>query len=414
MYSRMQYIKMAIFCGSLCLMPFFSPLVSGEDRNVPVDRAVGGMEEGSRIQSPGSYSNNGVASGKPGSTANSVHDAHTVSQESTNTAAGSHDKHISGAGNRGFIYDNRQVSNPQNEANQGGAEQPGGQVSMGTGGAAQAEADSDSLDAGSQTGQAGAGASAGTGEISTGIGGPGTSAEESSGTSTNPIIDVDADVNPESGTVETGAAIDTSGELEERQILDADLTGETTGSVGAEVGSATDITGADLVEEADITTELLTDAAGQTSTEQTSGSGISAEESSGPSSNPIVDLDASINPESGSIDASIGLDTSGELEDRQVLETDLAAEGIASTETDIVSASDITGSEAVAGLDITTESAESLIPAPADLSAEIDTTGQTVGSEADIGIAANVGGTSEGEDAASDPADGLTTSISGL
>ncbi len=329
MHSRMQYIKMAIFCGSLCLMPFFSPLVSGEDRNVPVDRAVGGMEEGSRIQSPGSYSNKGVASGKPGSTVSSVHDTHTVSQESVNTAAGPHDKHISGA-------------------------------------------------------------------------------------STNPIIDVDADVNPESGTVETGAAVDTSGELEERQILDADLTGETTGSVGAEVGSATDITGADLVEEADITTELLTDASGQTSTEQTSGSGISAEESSEPSSSPIVDLDASINPESGSIDASVGLDTSGELEDRQVLETDLAAEGIASTETDILSVSDITGSDAVAGLDITTESAESLIPAPADLSAEIDTTGQTVGSEADIGIAADVGGTSEGEDVASDPADGLTTSTSVL
>ena len=383
---------MAILCGSLCLVPFFSPSASSEDKNVSVDRAVGGMEEGSRIQSPGSYSNKGVASGKPGSTASSAHDTHTVSQESTNTAAGSYDKHISGAGNRGLIYDNRQASNPQNEVAQGGTGQPGGQVNVGS--------------------ESGAGT--GAGETNIGSGGLGTSAEESSGTSTNPIVDVDADVSLGSGTVEPGVVVDTSGELEERQILDADLTGEITGSAGAEVGSATDITGADLVEEADITTELLTDAAGQTSIEQTSDSGTSPEESSGPSSSPIVDLDTSINPESGSIDASVGLDTSGELEDRQILETDLAAEGIASTETDIVSAADITGSEAVAGLDITTEPAESLIPAPADLSAEIDTTGQTVGSEADIGIAADVGGMSEGDDVASDPADGLTTSISGL
>ena len=65
-------------------------------------------------------------------------------------------------------------------------------------------------------------------------------------------------------------------------------------------------------------------------------------------------------------------------------------------------------------MDVTTETTESLIPAPADLVAEIDTTGQTVGGEVDTGITADVEGMSEGEDVASDPADGLSVGVSGL
>ena len=244
------------------------------------------------------------------------------------------------------------------------------------------------------------------GETGAGTDSSGTPSEESSGDSSNPIVGVDANVSPESGTVEADTTIDTSGELEERQIFDADLTGETTGSVGAEVGSATDITAADLVEESDITTELIAD-----TIEQTSGSGTSMDGSSGTSSDPIVDLETNMDPESGAIDAGVGLDTSGELEDRQILDLDLAAESVGSAGTEIDSASGITESDAVSSLDVTTQPAESLIPAPADLSAEIDTTGQTVGGEADIGIAAEVEGVSAGDDAASAPADGLSSGL---
>ena len=252
-----------------------------------------------------------------------------------------------------------------------------------------------------------------TGEMSTGTESPETSAEESSSDSSNPIIGVDAEVSPESGTVEADTTIDTSGELEERQILDADLTGETTGSVGAEAGSAVDITAADLVEESDITTELVTETIGQLDAGQTSGSG-GVQESSDTASDPIVGLDTNINPESGTVDTNVDLELSGEIEDTRILELDLVAEDTTSIETDLGSASGITESETVGSLDVTTETTESLIPAPADLVAEIDTTGQTVGGEVDTGITADVEGMSEGEDVASDPADGLSVGVSGL
>jgi hypothetical protein len=241
-----------------------------------------------------------------------------------------------------------------------------------------------------------------TGEISTGTeSSSGISNEESASDSSNPIVGVDVQISPESDTIEADTTIDTSGELEERQILDADLTGETTGSVGAEIGSAVDITAADLVEEANITTELVTETIGQLDAEHTSGPG------SDTSSDTIVDLDVNISPESGTIDTNVDLDLSGEIEDTQILELDLVAEDVVAIETDLSSASQITDSETVSSVDVTPETTESLIPAPADLVAEIDTTGQTVGGEVDIGIAADVEGMSEGEDVVSDPADGL-------
>lgn len=83
------------------------------------------------------------------------------------------------------------------------------------------------------------------------------------------------------------------------------------------------------------------------------------------------------------------------------------AEEVGTTIADIGSVSEITGSETIESADITTQPIETLIPAPADLVAEIDTTGQTVGGEVDTGIAADVEGMSAGEDVASDPADGL-------
>ncbi|MDO8675084.1 MAG: hypothetical protein Q7K71_03065 [Candidatus Omnitrophota bacterium] len=394
-----MYNRIIIFCGILLLMSGFASLAPGADRNVPIDQAVGGMEQGSRIQSPGSYSNKGVTSSNQGGTTGSITDRHTVFQESEKVTTADHQgKNISGGGNHGVLYQaGREQTNDPSTA--GTPTVPSGQAGVET-----QEGNGGILVGGetSPTGQVE------TGEISTGIESPETAPEESSSDPSNPIVGVDAEVSPESGTVEADTAIDTSGELEERQILDADLTGETTGSVGAEVGSATDITAADLVEESDITTQLVTETIGQLDVGQTSGSGTTGmEESPGTSGDPIVDLDTNINPESGTTDASFDLDTRGELEDTQILELDLAAEDVTSIDTDLGSASGLTESETVGSLDVTTETVESLIPAPADLVAEIDTTGQTVGAEVDTGIAADVEGMSEGEDVVSDPADGL-------
>ena len=121
----------------------------------------------------------------------------------------------------------------------------------------------------------------------------------------------------------------------------------------------------------------------------------------------MVGMETNINPESGTVDTNVDLELSGEIEDTRILELDLVAEDMTSIETDLGSASGITESETVGSLDVTTETTESLIPAPADLVAEIDTTGQTVGGEVDTGIAADVEGMSAGEDVVSDPADGL-------
>src|SRR5882672_7818404 len=99
MSNGMQNIKVIIWGGILLFMSAFSSLALGEDRNVAVDQAVGGMEQGRRIQSPGSYSNKGITSGNPGSTTTPAHDIHTVSQESEKAAASSQGKNISGGGN---------------------------------------------------------------------------------------------------------------------------------------------------------------------------------------------------------------------------------------------------------------------------------------------------------------------------
>ncbi len=286
------------------------------------------------------------------------------------------------------------------------------------------------------------------GEINAGTGSSGTSTEESSGTSGNPIVDVEAGIDQNSGIPNTEVVVDTSGELEEREILDADLTGETTGSTGAEVGSATDITDADLVEESDITTEVVDgpapDQISGSTTGETSSASQTSSESPDASSNPIIDLETNINPESGTVEAGVNLDTSGELEDRQILDLDLAAEGAGSAGTDIGSASSITGSETVHDTNVTTTqvttaeqtvsttteaqtgtgtvssetqiggAVESLIPAPSDFGTDIDTTGQTSGGVVDVGIAAEIDGVGEGADEASDPADGLSPSVPGL
>jgi hypothetical protein len=331
METKKQYIKI-IPCGLLLFIFGFSLVVlADDDRHTVVDQAIGGMEQGSRISSQGNLNNS--ASGNPSSA--------TI-------------------GNHGYIFTSSSLSNTPSAT-----------------GTAQAETvhASGNINTGAQAGQNG-------GEQTT---------QEPSGTSNNPIVAVDANVNPDSGTVNTGVHVDTSGELEDRQILDADVTGAGTGSTGAEVGSATDITGQELVHEADITTE---------------------QEPLGTSSNPIVSVETGTNPESGTPNVGVAVDTTGELEDKQILQTDLAVEGITSSE-QVGSASDITGSETVHSADITTQPVESTIPIPSDLSAEVDTTGKTVGGVADIGAEAEVSGISEDEDVTCNPADGLTSTSCG-
>jgi len=319
METKKQHIKIIIPCSLLLFIFGFSFLVlADEDRHTVVDRAIGGMEQGSRIAS----------------------------------------------GNHGYIFTGSLPNTPSATSI---AQAKTGQASG-------------NLNTGAQAGQRSS---------------SGTTTQEPSGTSSNPIVSVEAGTNPASGTPNAGVQVDTSGQLEDRQILDAGVTGPGAGPSGAEVGSATDITGEELVHEADITTEPAT-----------------VQEPSGTSGNPIIGVETGTNPESGAPNVGISVDTTGELEDKQILQTDLAAEGITSSE-QVGSASDITGSETVQSLDITTQPAESAIPIPSDLSAEVDTTGQTVGGTADIGQEAGVSGVSEGEDATCDPADGLTSTACG-
>ncbi len=328
METRKQHIKIIISCSLLLFMAGFSFLaLAGEDRHAVVDQAIGGMEQGRRIS--------GSAT----------------------------------SGNHGYIFSNSSLPNTPSAT-----------------GTAQAETGQASGIINTRV-QAGPNGS----EQATESGSSGTTTQEPSRTSSNPIVTVEAGTNPASGTPNAGVAVDTSGQLEDKQILDAGVVGSGTGSSGAEVGSATDITAQELVHEADITT---------------------AQEPAGTSGNPIVGVEAGTNPESGTPNVGVAIDTTGELEDKQILQTDLAAEGIALSE-QVGSASDITGSTVVQGADVTTEPVESAIPIPSDLSAEVDTTGQTVGGVADIGAEADVSGISEGEDVTCDPVDGLTSTACG-
>ncbi len=492
------------FCIVFLLMLGPSSLaLSGEDKNVAVDQAIGGMEQGRRISAPGSYSNKDITSEKHGNAANPATDAHAHPFLQT-------------TGNQGYMYSNAGRGNAQNSTEHPTAQPNAGSVteqtsgSVHTGTPAGQTVVTGQVNNPSNTGSITA--TAGTGETHAGSSSSGTTTQEPSGASSNPIVGVEANTNSASGTPNAGVQVDTSGQLEDRQIVDAGVTGQA-GSTEVEEGSATDVTGQELVHEADITTEPVTGTV-QTVTEQTSaGSGTIAQEPSGTSGNPIVSVEAGANPESGTPNAGVTVDTTGELEDRQILQTDLAVEGVASSgqvgsasditgssvvhgadvttqpvtsttgqavtgtteaqtgsgagtttqepsgtsgnpivsveagtnpesgtpnvgvhvdtsgqledrqildagvtgtgagssETQVGSASGITGSETVGSLDVTTQPVESIVPAPSDLSAEVDTTGQTVGGVADVGAEADVSGVSEGSDVGSEPAAGLTS-----
>ena len=117
----------------------------------------------------------------------------------------------------------------------------------------------------------------------------------------------------------------------------------------------------------------------------------------------LIDVDASADLSSGSVDAGISLDT--ENTDK-ILEADLSAGA--------GEAGDITGSTDISAGDITADSAlpdeitEDAVSSETDIGTEVDTSGGTIGGEADIGIEADVVGGAEGDDVANDPADGLS------
>ena len=421
-----------------------------EDRHFAVDQAIGGMEQGSRI-------------GAPGSAPIPITDAHKTISSSQGTKK-AEPSPVSVGENHGNIYSAPgQTNNPVNTVTTG-SESTTGQTGTAEGGSSPAGAgetgseqiinpvDTDTsssqteplnnpLNNPSDIGQTGetptgsGGSEPGTGET-TGIGvsqpeaepitnpidsgtGTGTQTEEPN----NPIVDVGAGVDLESGTVDADATVDTTGELEEKQIFEADLEVEGVGSIDADVNSAADITAEEVVEGADVkigeTTETIQPAAEtvQPAARLPDGQGQAGTESppteSTQESNPIVDVGASADLESGKVETDATIDTSGELEEKQIIDADLGA-GETTTGAEVGSAADVTQSDIVQSADVTTQPVQSVIPIPSDLTAEVDTTGETSGGEADVGVEADVEGISEGEDVTCDPADGLTSSACGL
>ncbi len=123
---------------------------------------------------------------------------------------------------------------------------------------------------------------------------------------------------------------------------------------------------------------------------------------------PIIDADVKTDLESGTIETEVAVDTSGQLEEKQILDADIKAGETASAETEVGSAVDITQSDIVKEADVTTEPVtQPVVSAPSELVAGIDSTGGTTGAETDVGLEADLSGTSEDEEVACDEPDGI-------
>ena len=428
---------MKIVLGGMILLTASSIAFADEDGHIAVDQAIGGMEQGSRISAPDA---------KGTAPLTDIHKTISSSQ-GTKKAESSPVAPATIGNNHGNIYSApEQTNNPVNAGptgNESATEQvgsgqkdgaePSGTVDAGSEQVANpidtgvtqpaTEPTTDPIDSGvnppteepsTETGDSTPVDTGGTTEPPTETGGPET---EPTDTSSNPIVDVDAGADLESGTVEADVTVDTTGELEEKQIFEADLEAEGVGSIDADVTSAADITEEEIVKDADVTTDTTTE------TVQPVAETVDPAEQTGPAesppaeseqeSNPIVGADVDVNPESGAVEGDVTVDTSGELEERQILDADVAA-GETATETEVGSATDITESDIVESADVTTQPVQSVIPIPADLTAEVDTTGETSGAETDVGIEADVEGISEAEDVTCDPADALTSDACGI
>ena len=426
--------KKIIFCVMmLFLFSFFA--FAEDDRHLAVDQTIGGMEQGSRI-------------GAPGSTPVPITDAHKTISSSQGTKKAQTNSATPAAGeNHGNIYSSpAQAKNPVNtvpvesESTAGqtetGGGQTGGSAEVGTGetgsgqttnpidaGVSQPETEPVTnpinSGAGTQSEDTSGSPSAGTETDETAAEptpAPDTGSEpttETGSTDTqenNPIVDTEVSADLESGTIEADATVDTTGELEEKEIFEADLEAEGVGSVDTDVSSAADITGEEVVENADVTTDAIPETGlpdGQAGPTETSSSTESTQES-----NPIVDTEVSADLESGTIEADATVDTSGELEEKQIIDADIGV-GETAAGTEVGSAADVTQSDIVEGADVTTQPVSS-VTTTSDVTAEVDTTGETTGSEADVGLEADVSGLSEGEDVTCDPADGITADACGV
>ena len=336
----MNYKITCLIFSATVLLTFSSWALAQDDRHTTVDQAIGGMEQGSRIQPPGNT--------------NPITDIHKTifsSQGSERKAADSM-KPVDKI-NHGYINSNAGNIEQTPDTNESPAQDTS---TVDNGG------DETNPSVGVETEEAGTD----TGEIEDTPTETGATTSEPEPTEdvSQPIIDTDVSADLDSGTVETDVTVDTSGELEDKEIFEADLEAETT------------------------------------------------TESSSTSDNPIVDTDVSADLESGTVEADATVDTSGELEEKQIVDADLAIEET-TTETEVGSATDVTGSDIVEDADVTTEPVQTISP-PSNITAEVDTTGATTGGEADVGVEADVSGVSEAEDVVCDPTDGLISDACGV
>ena len=140
--------------------------------------------------------------------------------------------------------------------------------------------------------------------------------------------------------------------------------------------------------------------------EPSTGGGGTTEPSSGGAT--LIDVDADVNLDSGTVDAGVGVDTSAGIEDSTILDADLSAtDGSSTTDIDTV----VTGDDLATGGDLLSGTVENTLGAESSLDAEVDASGSDIGGEAEAGVEADVEGTGAGDDVASDPADGLTAGL---
>jgi len=195
------YLTFLFVFGLSSIVLAGSPENTG-DRDAIVDHELGGMKEGSRILSPEGYTEKTAIPQAPGSKL-----APTIDTQAFSSSRGSEKAAIVGSGAEGISSGAGSISSPVG---------------------------------------AGAGVGGGTGGISTGGGSVGTGSEggsevggPSSGSGAT-LIDVDTNVNLDSGTVDAGVGIDTNAGIQESTILDADLSA-TGGGTAADISSSTDI-----------------------------------------------------------------------------------------------------------------------------------------------------------------------------
>ena len=212
--------KIIIICSILLFVSSFSPIVmavwpseSTEGRDAAIDRVIGGMEEGSRILSPKSHGTKAISAETPGHVLSNKIDLQNVLSERNP------EKALPGRGAEGITGDSGAISGP---ADTGAGGSGGGASEPGTGG----------------------GGTAG-----------------SSGGAT--LVDVGADVNLDSGTVDAGVGVDTSAGIQDSTILDADLSA-TSGSSTTDIDTV--ITGDDLTTGQDLLSGTVENTIGAEST----------------------------------------------------------------------------------------------------------------------------------------------------